>query len=65
MALPWPSPWDVLAAAVMWLAILVKTFWPILLMLVAFVILRIVVERRVARRRYRGQRYLVVELDEE
>ena len=63
MALPWPSPWDVIAGGAVWLQLL-PTIWPLLLLLLAFVILRILVARQ-QRRRYRGRRYLVVELDEE
>ena len=64
MALPWPSPWDIVTSGMVFWWYLLPTIWPILLMLVAYVILRIVIARQ-QRRRYRGRRYLVVELDEE
>ncbi len=64
MALPWPSPWDIVTSGIYFWGQLLPTIWPILLLLLAFVILRILVARQ-QRRRYCGRRCLVVELDEE
>lgn len=65
MELVAPSAEDLFAGMLMGMGLVLKYAWPLLLMVIVARVVLIVVERRVARRRYRGRRYLVVELDEE
>ena len=65
MGLVAPSVWDVFAGMWMGIGLFLTYFWPLLLMAIVARLVLILIERQVARRRYRGRRYLVVELDEE
>ena len=65
MGLTAPSAWDVFAGMWMGLGLVLTYAWPLLLLAIVARVGLVLVERRVARRRYRGRRYLVVELDEE